>query len=194
MIYLMRHGDTLFNVEGRLLGQTDIPLCPIGVENVKLTASSLKKINIDCIFSSSYLRALQTAEILASATGSAVNVNKDFRERNLGVMDGQFKDSSKWSDLVARLGEKEFIPPEGESVDACTDRFSRALEFVTKGVSGNVLIVSHAGVISLYMRYVLKVKSKQSFLGNCAFHTLAVGADEQLCVEQLNTSFLRGNT
>ncbi|KAA0015598.1 histidine phosphatase family protein [Salinicola corii] len=190
MIYLMRHGETSFNVEGRLLGQTNIPLCPIGVENVKQTAKFLRNLKIGVIFSSPYLRAIQTADILASATGTMVRVNKDFRERNLGIMDGQYKNSPEWAALVARLGEKEFIPPEGEPVDACIGRFSRALEFVTKGASGNVLIVSHGGVISLYMRYILRVESEQSFLDNCAFHALDTGAYKKSCVEQLNTSFL----
>lgn len=193
MIYLMRHGDTLFNVQGRLLGQTDIPLCQIGFQNVKQTACSMKELKIDSIFSSPYLRARQTADTLACATGTTVRVDYDFRERNLGIMDGKFKNSPEWSVLVARLGEKEFIPPKGESVEACIKRFSRALERVTKGNASNVLIVSHGGIISLFMRFVMKVASERSFLDNCAFHTMAATIDKQLYIEKLNTSFLREN-
>lgn len=189
MIYLMRHGDTLFNVEGRLLGQTDIPLCPIGVEKVKQAACAIAELNINFIFSSPYLRALQTADILASSMDTFFSIHKDFRERHLGVMDGKFKHNPESSALVAMLGEKEFIPPEGESVDACIGRFSRALELVTREHAGNILIISHGGVISLFMKYVMMVDSNFTFLDNCAFHTLTAGPGQQFFVNTLNTSF-----
>lgn len=73
-LYIIRHGETSWNREGRLQGQTDIPLCEDGIVMTRSCAEGMKDIPIDFCFSSSLTRAKETAEIL-------VGKNRGYRER-----------------------------------------------------------------------------------------------------------------
>lgn len=63
MIYVVRHGQTDINKEGRLQGRAGLPLNEHGIEQAKGLRGKLKDIKFDYIFSSPQERAIQTAEI-----------------------------------------------------------------------------------------------------------------------------------
>ncbi|MFF2093840.1 histidine phosphatase family protein [Paenibacillus sp. NPDC058174] len=67
MIYVVRHGETDFNKEGRLQGRQGLPLNKNGIEQAKSLHESLRGIHFDHIYSSPQERAIQTAEIITNA-------------------------------------------------------------------------------------------------------------------------------
>lgn len=92
-IYLMRHGETSWNIMGKCQGRIDNPLNEKGKAQAKEKALQLKEQNfhVDAILSSSLYRAYQTAEILASILGYSRPIEKKdaFVEREFGALEGQ---------------------------------------------------------------------------------------------------------
>ena len=79
-IYLVRHGETEWNTEGRLQGQKDSFLTAKGEKQAAQTAEKLKGVKFDAIFSSDLLRAKRTAEIIKLERQLEINTTKALRE------------------------------------------------------------------------------------------------------------------
>ncbi|WP_434223328.1 histidine phosphatase family protein [Xenorhabdus bakwenae] len=188
----MRHGITSYNLRGRMLGQTDIPLCEIGIKNVINIVPKMNHLGIRLIYCSSYIRSIQTANIISSVIGVNVIKRENLKERHLGVLDGEFKDALCWRDVVNKLGEKNFTPEGGESVDNCLNRFTNEMKRIANSNldEENVLVVSHGGVITLFMRYMLHIDNNLSFLDNCSFHILDTDRKGNFHVSKLNVSLI----
>ena len=88
MIYLIRHGQTNWNAERKIQGQTDIPLNQIGQQQAKDVSEEISKLKIDKIFSSDLLRARETAEIINEKIGAKIEYDKRLREVNYGNYEG----------------------------------------------------------------------------------------------------------
>ncbi|RZT23566.1 histidine phosphatase family protein [Fictibacillus sp. BK138] len=85
MIYVMRHGQTDLNKEGRLQGRQGLPLNDVGVQQAEVLKIDLNHINFDLVYSSPQERAVQTAEI---ATGMTPVVDPRLDVFDLGEADG----------------------------------------------------------------------------------------------------------
>lgn len=85
-LLLVRHGTTDANVEGRFLGQTDVPLNATGREEAAAVAERLRRTRFDAVVTSDLLRARQTAEAIAG--GAPVVLEPRLREIHLGDLDG----------------------------------------------------------------------------------------------------------
>jgi len=90
--YFLRHGQTDWNVEGRLQGHTDIPLNATGVEQARLAAEVLKRHPITRIISSPLVRALKTAAIAAEGIRLPVHVDSNLMERPFGSLEGRLRE------------------------------------------------------------------------------------------------------
>jgi broad specificity phosphatase PhoE len=101
-IYLFRHGETDWNVIGRIQCSTDIPLNAKGLEQAEQNAESLKDKGIEHIYSSPLQRAKKTAEILADKIGVKVEINKDLREMDGGKWEGKLK-----KEIIELFGKNE---------------------------------------------------------------------------------------
>ena len=80
-LYIIRHGETSWNAEGRLQGQTDIPLNENGIRLAKITGEALKEVPFDLAISSPLKRARQTADLVLA--GRQVPVLEDARIEEL---------------------------------------------------------------------------------------------------------------
>jgi len=94
-LYLVRHGQSAGNAEGRFGGHGPTPLSELGMQQAQKTARLLAKEGVDLIYSSDLLRAVQTAAPLGELSGIAVNATADFRERHVGVLEGHTFDESR---------------------------------------------------------------------------------------------------
>ena len=87
LLLLVRHGQTRWNAERRVLGRTDLPLDELGLTQAELVAPALG--HIDAIWSSPLLRARQTAAaILASRPHLTLQIEPDLTEMDQGELDG----------------------------------------------------------------------------------------------------------
>ena len=143
-IYLVRHGETEFNVANRLQGVTDIPLNSTGIKKAECLAHSLRGEHL-YIYSSPLKRAMQTARIIAD--GRSVEIDARLRERNYGDYEG-INLSTKFRD---RFG---FGFPDikgGESINGVIERadaFINSKIKVERGDDKNILVVAHGFILS----------------------------------------------
>lgn len=148
-LWLVRHGQTDWNVEARYQGQTDVPLNATGVEQAQALAAEFADQNFDAIFSSPLQRARLTAEIIAAGLFLPVRTDDRLIEIHQGQWEGEI-----YYDLLERFPNEmrarredpyRFRPPEGESAAEVAARASQAAdEIYHLYPHGNVIVVSHA--------------------------------------------------
>ena len=157
-ILAIRHGETAWNVGGRLQGHLDIPLNDTGRLQAERMARALaEREPLTAIYSSDLSRALDTARALAGATGAPLTVRADLRERSFGEFQGltfdqvsrnRPDDAERW-----RRREPEWAPPGGESLLFFQERVAQALQALAAENTGNLIaIVTHGGVLDVLYR------------------------------------------
>src|SRR3989338_5958303 len=135
-LYLVRHGETEWNITHTIMGHTDSPLTQTGINQAKDPAKKLKDINFAAVFSSDLLRARRTAEIIAAEKKLAVETTEALRERTFGRYEGQVYEDyqKKFARLIKKYqkmsDEDRFTfrtNPEVESDQELMDRVIRFL-------------------------------------------------------------------
>lgn len=157
-LYMIRHGETDWNKQGILQGSTDIPLNACGIEMAEKTSAGLKKDNIsfDRIFSSPYLRARTTAEIIAKDFGCAITIAPQLREMCFGKYEGhricEFRRDQKYTEINKFFYDPAHYRNEGDA-ESFEQVFARIQEFLTDSIlplentCENVLLVCHGALI-----------------------------------------------
>lgn len=155
-IELIRHGETEFNITGRVQGQLDIPLNDNGRLQCTLLANRMKDTHIDAVYSSDLSRTLETATILATHHPSTP-VIKDvrLRERSFGRYQGQ---------RLTRQQRHAHL----EGVESLEEMYARSLHFydeiirplISTQTDKRIAIVSHGALLSVFIRQVLLNKFK----------------------------------
>ncbi len=141
MIYVVRHGQTDWNKEGKVQSRADIPLNETGREQAREIREQLKNVVFDGVYSSELCRAIETAEIISGSK----NVIRD--ERLSEVDNGKFE-GVEVSEMVRIRLSPDFDPAEygTESRESIRERVFSFLDEIVPGYIGkNLLIVSHAG-------------------------------------------------
>lgn len=157
MIYLIRHGQTNWNVEGKLQGKTDIPLNENGKKQAKNISDNIAKLNITRIISSDLSRAKETAEIINEKIQGKMFTDKRLREVDYGELEGKFVKSfseETW-DIFNSSPEKL----KGESRENVYRRIKSLFNEI-KDEEENILVVTHGGALRMMMYYA---NNKDSF-------------------------------
>ncbi len=157
---LIRHGETTWNREGRVQGQTDSPLSVVGRAQARETGKLLSGEAIDAIVSSDLGRTRDTAAAIAKATGAALRFDARLRERHYGEIEGhtwpevELKFPDAWRRMSAR--DPAFRPRNGESASEFSDRVIDALtEIAATNQGRRLVIVTHGGVVGTLYRHVM---------------------------------------
>ena len=149
-LWLIRHGETDWNIEGRWQGQAESapPLNKKGRAQSHATAKQLAREKFTAIYSSDLLRARETAEIISRRLSLPIQFDLRLREINQGKWEGMLG-----SDIAAQYllewADREGDPlharlPEGESaIEVATHVWDAADAIATLYPMGNVIIVSH---------------------------------------------------
>jgi probable phosphoglycerate mutase len=152
-IYLARHGETPWNLEGRWQGQTDIPLHDVGRQQARELAERLRGCDIVHVHTSDLSRARETADIVAASLGvGPVIVDADLRERRFGVFEGRTRaECETLGEVWTRfLSDRRCFPPGAEAEPDVVARMRRALDRVMARLAaagGAGLIVSHGSAL-----------------------------------------------
>jgi broad specificity phosphatase PhoE len=165
-IIAVRHGETVWNRDGRLMGNLDIPLNENGLRQAEAVAERLARIAFTIVYSSDLSRAYDTARVIADRTGKDIIRDPRLRERNAGILQGLTKAerSEKHADIYRMQEETgvEYVIPEGESDAQMTRRVVDCLEEIrTNHIGGTVVLVAHGGVLARIVQYTLGLSHAQ---------------------------------
>ena len=152
-VFLVRHGETNWNKEGRFQGQIDIPLNHNGKDQAAKTSKYLAKVKFNKAFSSSMERPYETAQIILKNIPTLKITKLDkLVEISHGLWEGKLENEIKeeWPDLLKNWHQKpeEVIMPEGESIKAVSERSIKAWEDICSLQNKNdlTLLVAHDAV------------------------------------------------
>ncbi len=151
-VYLVRHGETVWNKNARFQGRADIPLSPRGVEQARALSKRLERQDIAAFYSSSLLRARETAGIIAAPHNKPVYVVPGLEEIDFGEWEGltfkEIRERYKEQSLAWWDKPLENRIPGGETLAELVERSTGALKgIVEKHPDENVAVVAHGGVI-----------------------------------------------
>ncbi|WP_020618655.1 histidine phosphatase family protein [Paenibacillus daejeonensis] len=155
-IYLVRHGQTEWNVEHRFQGHQDSPLTQLGLQQAGWLAEAMRDKQIDAIYSSSSTRALRTAEIIRDMRSLPIHARDGLMEMNLGVWEGgiQKEVESTYPEQYEAFWKdpEHFQIEDAERFEEVQARASAVLDEVLTAHRGqSVLIVTHTVVLKLLM-------------------------------------------
>jgi broad specificity phosphatase PhoE len=140
-LWLVRHGETLWNREGKLLGWTDLPLTPEGEAQARALKGLLPPLPA---YSSDLVRARRTAEL----AGFRPEATRALREIHFGALEGAPWEALEPAYKEALLRFQGFHPPGGESLEEFQERVFRFLE----GLKAPALLFTHGGVVRAALR------------------------------------------
>jgi broad specificity phosphatase PhoE len=188
MLVLLRHGQTDYNVAGRMQGHIDSVLTKTGVAQAAQVAPAIARLAPDRLVSSDLSRAADTAEAVAAACGQPLKLDARLRETHLGEWQGQTVEEIEESypgAIATWRSDPAWAPPGGESR---IDVVRRALpvveelddEFNFPG-DATAVIVAHGGLIAGLVCGLLGLPTSSwpaiGGIGNCRWATLARRTD-----------------
>jgi len=186
ILYLMRHGQTLFNLRRKVQGWCDSPLTELGINQAKVAGEYFKDNNIvfDSAYSSTSERACDTLEQVTDIPYTRV---RGLKEWNFGRFEGESEDLNPklpYGDFFVQFG--------GEGEMELRDRVSATLlEIMNKEEHEVVLAVSHGAACRGFMRkwaHTSDVDQKER-LGNCCILKFEYENDEFKLLEIINHDF-----
>jgi probable phosphoglycerate mutase len=156
-ICLVRHGETDWNAEKRIQGQTDIPLNETGRAQALAAAFGLAHFRFSAIHASDLARALQTAGAAAERLGLEVRPTPGLRERHYGIFQGLTADEGalRFPAAHARYAARDpdYDFETGESLRGFAARVAAAVDDLVRHHAGQtVLAVTHGGVLDIVYR------------------------------------------
>ncbi len=161
-LILVRHGETQWNLAGRMQGHGDSPLTEAGRTQARGIASRLDQEGLTCLVSSDLGRAMETAAIIGERVGFSPATDQGLRERNMGCFQGLDFDGIRreFPEENARFRSRDpdFRIPGGESANDFLNRVKPCLEAIaSRNKGGRVGVVTHGGVLDVVMRIILGI-------------------------------------
>ena len=160
-LFLLRHGETDWNREGRFQGQNDIPLNERGLSQAQEMAMAAASWNPTALYSSPLRRTMQVAAAISHQVELQVTPEPRLKELDLGKLDGVTGDvmRSKWSTVYDawRNNPGHVAMPEGESLTHLQNRAWQAILDMERTHSEDdvLLIVSHNFAIRTIITRIL---------------------------------------
>lgn len=196
-IYLIRHGR-----QNSDLCNVDVPLCKEGIIQAELTADRLKKYDIDALYSSNLIRAVETAEIINRQLKVSHTIDERLKEIDFGGLTGlsgveiieqygEFvKEREATTSDVAFPAGKDGI--QGENGDMVYLRAKNAIDDIIKSEYNNVAIVTHGGLIRASLAGILGIDMAKKLmfakdLENCSITQINYyESSRRFTVERIN--------
>ena len=188
-LVLLRHGQTDYNVGGRMQGHLDSMLTETGVEQAASVAPEIARLVPDRLISSDLKRAVDTADLVSAACGLPVKYDARLRETHLGEWQGRTvaEIEDGWPGAIATWrSDPGWAPPGGESRIEVVRRSLPVVEeldeeFATGDPDTTVVLVAHGGLIAGLVCGLLALPTASwpaiGGIGNCRWAALARRAD-----------------
>lgn len=159
-ICMVRHGETAWNAEGRVQGQTDVPLSATGEAQARALVGALATTRFTALYASDLARVRQTAAPSAAALGLELRLDARLRERHYGKFE-----TYTYAEVRERLPEDyarfkakdpDYDFGSGESLRAFSARALACVrEIAARHAGETVLVFTHGGVLEMVRRHAL---------------------------------------
>ena len=159
-VFLLRHGETAWNKQGRVMGRTQVPLDADGFKQIKKIASLVATLELDGIYTSPLRRAVQTARVVAQETNLPIRKSEGLNEIAFGGWAGRHFDDLIDEELYRRFikSPANTVLPGGETI---SDVQRRGLSVINEAAQqvpgGRFLFVSHGDVIRAILSHYMKL-------------------------------------
>ena len=165
-LFCGRHGETLFNLAGRIQGQSDSELSPLGRRQCQAVAEALGGIECDALFASPLARALESAQSIAEKLRIEVRLEPRLMEINAGIFQGHCwteigekfpQEAARW-----RSQDPDYRIPGGESRRDLMERSGAAFEAIRQSGSRCAIVVAHGGSLSAAFKAMLEIPARRN--------------------------------
>jgi broad specificity phosphatase PhoE len=145
----VRHGVTDWNAQGLFQGRTDIPLNDEGILQAHAAALRLRNLRLDHVVASPLVRAVKTAEIVASASTAPLTIDEGIIECDFGSLEGRsIEEAMKEHGFTARDQIATILPADGEAWASVSTRSLRCVsQWLDRHPQAMILFVCHDGVM-----------------------------------------------
>lgn len=168
--YLVRHGETDWNLNERIQGHSDTPLNATGRRQADLLGRRLDDLHFDAIYSSDLTRTYETAQLVARGRDLAIVTDPDLREFSFGEWEGLTDaeiEARQPGVLTERLsaGNEAFAAPGGENTWQVLNRVRRFCERTAArhDPSDDILVVAHGGSIRVLAVCLLDLRDTDTW-------------------------------
>lgn len=157
--YFVRHGETVWNVENKICGATDIELTEKGHHQAIETGHKILEMGIkaDVILTSPLIRAKETARHISEITGITMEVDQRLIEQNYGIWESTPRDGKEFheakKDMASRFGT-------GESMLQMAQRIYNLIDDVKKS-DKECILVAHNGIVRIVESYFRDMNNEE---------------------------------
>ncbi len=198
--YIVRHGETEWNAQGRIQGHTDIRLSGEGLQQAAMVARRLVDVPIDVAYSSDLIRSSETARQILGQRTVPLHTTPQLREYHKGVFEGLTPEetSERYPELYAasHVKDLDFAPPGGESTRQTSARLASFIaDLRNRHLDDNVLIVGHGGALRAAFVALMELPLEANWrflMSNCGLSVLDVYSDNAVLRLHNDTSHLDG--
>lgn len=171
-IILVRHTQTVGNIEKRLTGREDYAITDIGEEYINKLTNRLKDIKFDRAYASTSGRAIKTIQNLADINNLKIEQDENLCEMYFGIYDGwKWEEVNKVNPSIKQnqIKTNEIMGiPEQETTKQVAERMTRTITRIAKENAGKtILICSHGVAIEAFMRGI----TREPFITNVEKHS-----------------------
>jgi broad specificity phosphatase PhoE len=166
ILYCVRHGETVANAAGRIQGQSDTCLSPLGQRQSQAVAAALGELPIEAVYASPLRRAVDSAQCVADRLHLGMRVDGRLMEINAGIFQGL-----SWPQIEARYPREarrwkaqdpDFRIPGGESRRDVMRRADEALREIHAAGHTQAIIVAHGGLLSAAFKVLLNIPAERN--------------------------------
>lgn len=156
-LWVIRHGESTWNADGRYQGQADVPLSDAGIEQTRrltqrLLALQQSGITFQAIYTSDLMRAADTAQMSSETLGIPLVKDPQLREIDVGELLGLLRHeiTDRYPEYIASLKSEPWLTkrPAGESMQDLFQRCEKVFQSYAQEHEGSrILVFTHGGVV-----------------------------------------------
>lgn len=186
-LYLIRHGQTDWNVAGMIQGRHDIPLNAIGRLQAGALAQGMGKRPVTAVYSSPQARALETAKVIGESFKLTVEALPQLMEISYGSWEGRTVQDILTTDSELYHAwwnhPVTVSPPGGETLAQVDERCRLAWEHIRSRITGDVAVVSHGSTLAHLIVHLLKgqPEAREIIVGNASITTIEYCPETGAC-------------
>lgn len=165
-LYLIRHGQTDWNIQGRIQGRQDIPLNETGREQAEQLAIGMDSRPVSRIYCSTQIRAKETAIAIGKRQKVDVYIVEGLEEVDFGAWEGltMTEIEEKYPEEYKRwrINPVDVAPPGGENQFEAMERAVSALRGIMAEIKDDAAIVSHGATLAFILGYLMRDQEEES--------------------------------